>query len=726
MTSNKHLWLLRFVHPFKWMFIVVFWGGILFQIDFWSIRAIPLSVAGLFFSLLLTTFAVSLFYSICFTNIPIGKTGETIKRYFSSRDLSVSLAPILFIIRLPVVFIIVWKMALFSASSFKSQSLGALFVAGSAIAGLLIGEFIVVLARPFVLQFAIYIRILKRPYLPFHSLMSTSAWLTGVVASVLVLLMIIFWTVLEAASLIKVMEIALFNLAFVVITVATTVFDIERKKVVRYWGGLSTALGVLFVVLGVLGVGGNHTVVQQLTEKPSTRFGVQLGRTLTDYDGDGFSHFLAGRDCEPFDGTIFPGALDVPGNGVDENCTGSDYKGEPFSEPNALFVDPSSICQSGDCNIVLITIDSFRADALTRNGAKNVYMPNLESIEKNSVSFLNAYTPGPGTMTTLPCMLAGKFDSTLKMDPQIPSRHPVHSDVKLISETLTEAGIEAHAILEHGMLEPLNQGWTTFYNPWRPDYASTTTAALQFERIFNVINQSRKPFFIFSHILETHHEHYLHREYAKWGTDKIGRYRSELAFVDSLLGRLIDLINTRLNDRPTILIVSGDHGEGFGEHGILHHNEGLYRAITHVPLIIWHSRSGFPAKVFKQPVSLFDIAPTILNVFNLKENEDHVGVSLMGSLLRGNEPSPKTVYHQAIYDDKGVFYNLVGITRGHFRLLHDMRKQTFELFNVETDPREIHNLVDDDNRKFEEMKAVLDTWLEQIELTSTFTHRYWE
>jgi arylsulfatase A-like enzyme len=281
------------------------------------------------------------------------------------------------------------------------------------------------------------------------------------------------------------------------------------------------------------------------------------------------------------------------------------------------------------------------------------------------------------------------------------------------------------AVLEHIYLDPINQGWTEWYNPWSRSFYKESSAERQADKIIELLDKHRKtPLFLYAHFNEPHHNYLSHPGFDNWGDDRWGRYRSELAYTDFHIGRVLETVKHTLSSRPTMIIISADHGEALGQHGIRFHNGGFYRELVHIPLIVSHP--GLANRRLKEPVSLLDMAPTLRNLYDLPPRPDHVGTSLLGQMLKGDELKDRTIYHQGLYDQGGRYFNLVGITKGSQRLLHDMRRQTWELYDISTDPKEKNNLAGDQNPVFSRMKEELTSWLNAIDLDAAFIHRDWE
>jgi arylsulfatase A-like enzyme len=726
--ESQHLWLRRPLPIWKLAGALALVGGVAAGARSGDVGVVPLAAAGFFAALLPLAIGLSVLAVVRFRGCDVATVGARLRAALAVTDPAETAAPFLALLRIAAVLLGTYAAVMFSSHAFHRADLAAAMIAGVAVAAMGLGWFVGALIEPGLAALAARLGPRTWRVVP---LATVGGSLLGAGAAAAVAIAVIaarMWGDLAAARLESPAAVLAVNAVLLAAVFARyAAFARPLRHAAVRSGDVFAALGIASVLAGAAGLGADPASCARAIATPGADLGIALGRSLTDYDGDGFSGFFGQGDCAALDERIFPGALDTPGDGVDQNCTGAQFDGARFAPPPPRFVDPGPLCPAGDCNVVLITIDSFRADQLEFLGGREVVMPTLERLAAEGAAFTEAYSPGAGTMTVVPAMLAGVFDSQLKMDPRRRGRIPVHPDVLLVSESLSRRGVATYAVLEHNMLDHLDQGFTDFSNPWRPEYVTTSTAAERVDRIVADIRRAAGgPFFLYAHLLEPHHDYLAHPGFDRFGDDDFGRYRSELAFTDSQIARVVAEIRASVRDRPTILVVAGDHGEGFGEHGIKFHNEGLYRTITHVPLVVWHSAGAIAPRRLPAPVTLLDVAPTILNLYGLAPQPQHVGTSLVGDLLGQGQLERRPIHHQAIYDEKGVYYNIVGLTRDRYRLLHDMRRQTFELYDVEADPGETANLADEASPTYVSLRDELYAWIERIGLSAGFVHRYWE
>jgi arylsulfatase A-like enzyme len=192
------------------------------------------------------------------------------------------------------------------------------------------------------------------------------------------------------------------------------------------------------------------------------------------------------------------------------------------------------------------------------------------------------------------------------------------------------------------------------------------------------------PMFVFSHLLDAHAPHNFGR---KDGT-VYERYLSELEVVDRAVGELVkELERRKLWDRTCFLLYS-DHGEGFGEHQSTFHGYGLYDELQHVPLLV--RIPGLAPQRIDQRVSLIDVGPTILDLAGLPTPGSYMGQSLVPLLAGSRDELARPMFSEA-----RLKHGLV-LPDGR-KLIHDTRLRSVELYDLNRDPGELHNLYDDDD-----------------------------
>src|SRR5271165_6122954 len=307
------------------------------------------------------------------------------------------------------------------------------------------------------------------------------------------------------------------------------------------------------------------------------------------------------------------------------------------------FFDTLAAAQSAPkINVVVITIDTLRADHLGCYGYSQIHTPNIDALAAEGTRFERAYTVVPVTLPshtviftgTYP-MLSGMHDfSANKLSPQQPT----------LASVLKQHGYATGAVIGAAVLDSrfgLNQGFDFYYDHF--DFSRLEESNLdEMERPGNVVadlaldwlgKNSQKNFFLWVHLYDPHFpynppEPYKH-EYAAQP------YDGEIAFADEQVGRVVRYLKEKGIYQNTVIVLCGDHGESLGEHGEKTHGFFIYNATMHVPLIIRLPENA-GARTVSDPVSLVDLMPTVLRAVGLETPPQVQGRSLLPE-LRGDK-----------------------------------------------------------------------------------------
>ncbi len=446
---------------------------------------------------------------------------------------------------------------------------------------------------------------------------------------------------------------------------------------------------------------------------------VRTLRGLTDFDGDGYSGMFGGGDCAPNNAEISPGMRDILDNGIDENCNGSDFTSATIVEsPDPAYVDDHGLCGEQGCDFILITIDSLRSDRLGMYNPEVDLTPNLDALGARGARFDNAYCMGPGTILTMPQLFSVVHDTQLDLDwsraRQIGPR-PLRESNLLFPQVLSRAGYNTGGIAGHFYLEPLRYGFDHFENE-REDWAEhrdisspgVTGRAIE---MFDELSAEEGNFFQWVHYFDPHHDYMAH-EPAHESLDDIERYDLEVKFTDDWIGRFIDHVDANSGDRPVVWIITADHGEGLGDHGIRYHNENFYDELCRIPLVI--TVPGSEPREIVGPVSLHDIGATVLNLADLPPEPTFEGRSLVDSISTGAEDMDRAVFHQAVYEQGGVDHEIFGVSTSEWRLFWNRLHGTVELYAV-SDKREENNVEASNLQVRGELLETIEGFLHRVE-----------
>ncbi len=375
----------------------------------------------------------------------------------------------------------------------------------------------------------------------------------------------------------------------------------------------------------------------------------------TDRDGDGAGALFGGADCDEGDPRRHPGATDVAGDGIDQDCDGID--GAPVAKRDTgagvlpaaagMAADPPPASTPAPVpasrpSIVLVTLDTVRADWTSAFGYKDYpTTPRLEELAKQGVSFGGAFAPGSDTQRAFIHLFSGRpLEETAKDRREWPT---LKDENVTIAERLKDAGYLTAAVSSFQWISKergFSQGFEHFvevFEEEHPERGTTGPHAVRAARAFLEKTASDpKPVFLWVHLFDAHSE-YRRKTGFDFGKGDAGAYRSEIGFVDKQLGDLVDAIAASSRAKTTAIIVHGSQGEAFEEHGSSGHGKDLHAEVLHVPLVI--TLPGEPGgRRVDGAVSTADIPATILSLAQ-GSLEGVAGASLL-PLARG-EPGAK-------------------------------------------------------------------------------------
>lgn len=355
-------------------------------------------------------------------------------------------------------------------------------------------------------------------------------------------------------------------------------------------------------------------------------------------------------------------------------------------------------------NVLLITLDTTRADRIGCYGADSARTPVLDRLAAEGVLFERCYTPVPLTLPSHATMLTGlyppehglRINAQKSLDPAIPT----------LAEQFQQHGYVTGAFIASYVLNStfgLSRGFM-HYDDDVADGEKGEHGVHQLRSARQIVSaainwltfneKDSSPFFAWVHIVDPHMPCEEHAD--EFGSDFSGRaYDAEVAYADKHIGRLITWLEEHDTLRNTILVVAGDHGEGLGEHGESEHGYMVYETTMHVPLIFrlpeWLPKNR--GQRVPQVVSLVDLYPTMLTLAGMP-SADASGIS--GQDLFRDMRDVKTDSH-AVYGESDAplleagWSSLRSIATDRWKYI---RTQRPELYDLVSDPKEVNNLVD--------------------------------
>ncbi len=345
--------------------------------------------------------------------------------------------------------------------------------------------------------------------------------------------------------------------------------------------------------------------------------------------------------------------------------------------------------------VILFSIDSLRAD-VPQHEEHGKLMPNLVELMAEGAQFSNARSPGSMTKYTLAAISSGKYFSQQYWAERGQSRWPSEDESVHLATLLSQSGVFTAAFpvtkwLENGtgVIEGFERNaWSGDTLPGRQAHW-VDGASLTAQLIATLEEKARAPSFLWVHYLDSHDPFYKGGP----GGPKFKRYLRALRVVDGYLGEVRSAIGRLGLAERTLLVVMSDHGEAFGEHDSSFHGGSLYDELVRVPLVV--AGAGIRPRQVEASVSLIDLGPTLLDWFGISTPAAFMGESLLPLLVgegrRFSRPIvAETRLKQAMLFDDG------------FKVVRDLRRETLELYNLQTDPGELVNLSDDVDLEQEE------------------------
>ena len=379
-------------------------------------------------------------------------------------------------------------------------------------------------------------------------------------------------------------------------------------------------------------------------------------------------------------------------------------------------------------NIVLITVDTTRADRMGFLGSQRGLTPNLDALARHSVVFTHAYSQAPFTAPSHATILTGTYPQFHQVeDFQV----PLAKDLPYAPAILKAHGYHTAAFVGSIVLDPtqglaigLDRGFDTYDAgfhlalPGEDHYSSTDRrgGVVVAHALAWLIKRPSGPFFIWVHLYDPHFPYEPLQPFKS--RYKSAPYDGEIAYSDSALGKLLNHLRAHGLFENSVIAVMSDHGESLGDHGEEFHGFFLYDATIHVPLLVKLPGDRFAGKQIENQVGLVDVLPTILELMGIAVPLDVQGESLLGMMTKpkltpaaSGEAAPasspsRPQYSETEYGVRAYGWSGVRSLRTDKYLFIEAPRR--ELYDLASDPKAEHDVS-------ATSKAVADTLQSQLD-----------
>jgi arylsulfatase A-like enzyme/tetratricopeptide (TPR) repeat protein len=361
-------------------------------------------------------------------------------------------------------------------------------------------------------------------------------------------------------------------------------------------------------------------------------------------------------------------------------------------------------------NVLLITLDTTRADHLGCYGYKSAKTPNLDRLAREGIRFARAYCPAPLTLPAHASIMTGLYPVTHGVRN---NGHDLPSGIRTLAEILKGRGYATSAFVSSFSVDSrfgLDRGFDVYDDTFRSDSPfKTQNAERRAEETFAIFsrwleNNGKNRFFGWIHYFDPHLPYDPPSPYKE--EFDANPYDGEIAYMDRYVGAVLDRLKELGVLEKTLIVIAGDHGEGLGDKVELGHGIFLYEEALRVPLIL-HNPAVFPrSQVVGSQVRLIDVAPTILEIIGLKnEAAGMTGESLV-AWLRGKSKNDLDSLVETFYPRENFGWSeLIGLVSGRWKYIQSPRP---ELYDLKNDPGEKENRIASSGSRAGELKKRLE------------------
>jgi len=369
-------------------------------------------------------------------------------------------------------------------------------------------------------------------------------------------------------------------------------------------------------------------------------------------------------------------------------------------------------------HVVLISIDTCRADHLGCYGYFRETTPNIDAVGADGVVFSRAFAPVPITLPSHSSMMTGTIPPYHEVREN--SGYRLHESNVTLAEILKANGFTTGAFIGAFVLDSqfgLDQGFDSYNDEidTSEDKELFTFNERSAEATTDLANMwlaehCEEDFFLFIHYFDPHSHYKLHDGFSfhtpSSSISLVDQYDSEIAYTDHHIGRVIDKLKELKIYDSSLIIITSDHGESLGEHSEKTHGYFIYNSTLHVPLVI-RMPFGAKGKAVEDLVGIVDIVPTVCNLFGISAPEVVHGKDLSPYFFnKPDRPEERYLFCESLMPTKFELGPYYGLVNNRWKYIHASRP---ELYDLKQDFHEVKNLAGEHDQQLRVLKEKLDS-----------------
>jgi hypothetical protein len=345
--------------------------------------------------------------------------------------------------------------------------------------------------------------------------------------------------------------------------------------------------------------------------------------------------------------------------------------------------------------VVVVFVDALRADRIGRERDGRSLTPNLEALAVKGARFDRAYTTSPATQLAFLSIMASNY-------PKEAGRRGI---ARSLPRLLDDSG--AHTMM--ASLHPLLRAGSHMFADYRefgdPEHnkrhlTGANSAQMAIEMLSSL--SPGQPFFLLAHFYDPH-EHYLTNSMFDLGGSLSDRYDAEVGYADYWIGKVLGQVEALGLSQETAVMVISDHGEELGEHGYFWHRLRLYEESARIVMLL--SVPRVPARAVARPVSLVDVAPTVLDLLGAEIPPNLLGSSLVPEIIGKHKPAIRDIFmHSAGLE-------AVAVVRNEHKVIVNRHNGLLEHYDLASDPMERRALDPRDSPIGRQLTCAVAEWM---------------